>query len=38
MSSNHPDKTWADHFAELARQKAEDEQIFYAEYDEDDNE
>lgn len=24
MSKNFPDKTWADHFAELDRQKAED--------------
>lgn len=23
MSKNFPDKTWADHFAELARQEAE---------------
>lgn len=24
MSKNFPDKTWADHFAEIDRQKAED--------------
>lgn len=25
MSKNFPDKTWADHFAEIDRQKDEDE-------------
>ena len=24
MSKNFPDKTWADHFAEVAKQEAED--------------
>lgn len=24
MSKNFPDKTWADHFAEVAQQEAED--------------